>query len=403
MTEKPSHAGNSSSGIALEANPRRRARPTGASSAAIAGVLLSTWTALSCGGSTIPDSSQAGENATTGGGQHARTTSEGSLPSETSTASNSGGSAQTASGGAGGAGGTDASSGLPASSAKSSGGRASSAKSSQGTSSAVTLNAGGTGGRSQSLAAGGVGATGGRTETLPSAGCGGLPTHLSQLAAEPAWQAFRGLWNRVDEVQPGESTHVPYANSITVEQRDQWIGELAVSLDAVQGLGVMSEIEILFLRQAITARIEVMRDGGYRYEMYLHRSPFPFEGEAEEAVTRLEKKLDTLQSLKDRCLIEPDAYQTALQQVEREAITFFVLAQLTEEQITYDLGVAIPADLEGTELLFELERRIEAQRAAAGTDATKLGKLDAMRARLATIRPTLQSLPLLVQMLEPCS
>lgn len=146
-----------------------------------------------------------------------------------------------------------------------------------------------------------------------------------------------------------------------------------------------------------------MRDGGYRYEMFLHRGPLPFEGEAEQAVTRLEKKLDTLQSLKDRCLIEPDAYQTALQQVEREAITFFVLAQLTEERAPYDLGVEVPADVEGAALFTELEQRIEAQRAAAGADATKLGKLDAMQARLATIEPALQSLPLLVQMLEPCS
>lgn len=397
--EKSSQSGSSGRGIARGANRRWRAKPTGTHSAAIAGVLLSTWAALSCGGSTKPESSQAAEHAATGGEQNARTSSEGSLPRDTATASNTGGAAQTLSGGGGG---TVASSGPSASSANPFGGRASSVALSGGTSSAAT-NTGGTGGNSQSLVASGVGATGGRTATMPSAGCGGLPTHLTQLAAESAWQEFRGLWNRVNEVQPGTSTHVPYASTITNEQRDQWTAELAMSLDAVQGLSVLSELEILFLRQVITARIEVMRDGGYHYEMYLHRSPFPFEGEAEDAVTRLEKKLDTLQSLKERCLIEPDAYQMALQQVEREAISFFVLAQLTEEQIPYDLGIEIPADLEGAALVTELDRRIEAQRATVGTDTTKLEKLDAMRAHLAAIQPELQALPQLIQMLEACS
>jgi|GEM_PF-3348196 len=392
----------SSGGAAGE--PRRdRMRGQRVDTTAVAGILISIWAALSCAGKSDNTGNQFSEvtggvqNASTGGSEPGPTNDAGGAASSTTSY---GGAVSTTLTGVGST--STASTMLLSGGAASSGGTASALTPSGGGSSTTETTSGHSGGTSQSSGTGGMVAVAGHSAFQPSGGASALPERYAQLATQPDWQRFVRLWNDVDQVAPGTSTHVPYANTITSAQRDQWIADLAARLDTVASLGVLNETEILFLRQLTTARIEVMRDGGYRYEMFLHRSPFPFEEGAEDSIGRLEKKLDTLQGLKDRCALEAVAYEAALEQVEREAVTFFVFAQLTEVQVGSDVRVAVPTDFEGAALLSELDRRFEALRNDAGTDAAALAEIDALRARLATIRATVQTLPLLVQMLEPC-
>ncbi len=117
---------------------------------------------------------------------------------------------------------------------------------------------------------------------------------------------------------------------------------------------------------------------------------------------RANETLNQMSKTAGEAIARADAAEAALEQVEREAVTFFVFAQLTEVQVGSDVRVAVPTDFEGAALLSELDRRFEALRNDAGTDAAALAEIDALRARLATIRATVQTLPLLVQMLEPC-
>lgn len=403
----------SSTSEGLESRARARLRARAGSTVAIASVLLSTWSALSCGAKSDPGATQTTEDSAKGGGSGTNTFSNGGAGTGTSSivASGSGGRSQqpTTAGTSkpitGGASST-ASGGAPTSASTTGGGNATSALAAGGTtavahggsSSAVTSSLiGGAGGTSSAENLGSAG----QTSTAPDPGSSALAARLNLLRSSSVWQSLQLLWRQIDAVTPSTSTYVPYANTISLEQHDKWLGDLDVLLTTVERLGFLTADEILFLRQVTTARVEVMRDGGYHYEMVFHRSPMPFEGEAETSIGQLEKKIDTLISLRDRCMIDVDAYQLALEQVEREATSLFVLAQLSEVNPTYEMRTAVPTDLQDTELAAEIGRRLEALRAASTDQATR-DKLDAMQARLTTIQGTVTSLHMLVQMLEAC-
>ncbi|HMA96456.1 MAG TPA: hypothetical protein VKP30_27410 [Polyangiaceae bacterium] len=388
----------------LESSERSRLRQRAGSSVAIASVLISTWTALSCGAKSSQEVTREEQEPTVGGG-HGTYASEAGGKGSTSVVTNAtGGRSQKP---------TDSGTSKPMTGGASST-LTNTARSSGG---AVAINGGDTtstsptiGGNRAISASTPAGGVGGRSSTASAAVAGqagsadpgsALAARLSLLRSNAVWQPLQSLWREIDAIAPSTSTYVPYAQTVSAEQRDKWLGDLAILLTTVEGLGVLSADEILFLRQVTTARVEVMRDGGYRYEMALHRSPMPFEGEAETSIGRLEQKIDTLLSLRDQCVIEQDAYRMALEQVEREAVTLFALAQLTELNPTNEMRTVASVDLQDTELVTEISRRLEALRATS-TAPAMLQKIDAMQARLTTVQGTVTSLHLLVQMLEAC-
>jgi hypothetical protein len=235
-----------------------------------------------------------------------------------------------------------------------------------------------------------------------SAGATNSPDHMAQLRAEPSWKDLKTLWKNLDAVAPTSSTYIPYAQTITTEQRDRWIAELGAKLGELEASALLSSLELLFLREVATARIEVMRDGGYHYEMYLHRSPYLFERATESSIGRLEQKLDVLESLRGSCQIEPDAYRQALEQVEREATVFFVMDQLMQEPFSGYPSIALPTDLWGEELVSELDKRLAGFAADPATNDTQKAEVVALRGRLDTIGSTVIKLPVLLQELERC-
>lgn len=235
------------------------------------------------------------------------------------------------------------------------------------------------------------------------AGSVALGERLSELLALPAWQDFKALWQRLDEVLPNDGGSSSHASTISAEERAQWLLELDSSLRAIEQSGTLNDDELLFLRRATTARVEVMMDGGYLYEMFYHRLPFPFELETEDSIARLETKIDTLLALRERCQVDGDAYQRALEQIEREAITFFAVAQLADA-ISRETSVPqVAPGVEGAELVAELEAQLTNLRESSSGDDAALAEIAAMQERLAAVRRTLDALPQLVRELERCS
>jgi hypothetical protein len=224
----------------------------------------------------------------------------------------------------------------------------------------------------------------------------------SQLESNSLWLDLKQLWQKLDAILPTTATYSPYANTITTEQRDQYLADLNAALSGIQAAGLLSELELLFLRNIVTARIEVMRDGGYRYELYLHRAPTPFENSTEKSVVLLEQKIDTLELLRDRCVLEPVAYRQALEQIEREATVFFVVDQLAQVPTGYNVNVAIPSDLWGEALATELDKRLAAQAISPDVSEAQVTNLELLRSRLTDIKSTIAGLPLLLQALERC-
>jgi hypothetical protein len=210
------------------------------------------------------------------------------------------------------------------------------------------------------------------------------------------------LWRRLDEVTPTAEAHSPYAATITAEQRDQWIAELATGLGAMQATGLLSETELLFLREIATARIEVMRDGGYHYEMFLHRMPELFEAETEKSIVRIEQKLDVLEALRAKCRIEAEPYRQALEQVEREATVFFIMDQLMLSSGSTRVALTLPSDLWGEALAKELDQRFAALAADPKTTDTQEEAIATLRARLNATQSTLVTLPALLREFERC-
>lgn len=246
------------------------------------------------------------------------------------------------------------------------------------------------------------GSTSTTAATTSAAGLGNVPDRMAQLNAQSSWRELKTLWRRLDDVEPNGATSYAYASTITTEQRDQWIAELSAQLGAIQTTGLLSDLELLFLREIATARIEVMRDGGYHYEMFLHRAPELFEGATETSIERLEQKLDTLEALRANCRLEADAYRQALEQVEREATVFFVMEQLMQEPLSYAAKLELPADLWGLELTTELDRRLATLEADQTLSAATTVEISTLRTHLKSIESTVAELPAFLRELERC-
>ncbi len=233
------------------------------------------------------------------------------------------------------------------------------------------------------------------------------------LRASSAWSAFKAFWRRLDGVT-GREGGLGYAGSLSTLEHDRWLAELADLLSRLDDAGLLGAEEIAFLRQAATARIEVMNDGGYRYEMFVHRRPLYFEGATEDSIGRLETKIDTLESLRASCLIEPSAYQAALELVEREALTLYVMDEFAElerqdardaaKRLEMNARDASPlfGSIEGEELLAELSRRVKEVGAQVGDAQTILGQVQIMENRLAALQQALATARVLVEELERC-
>ncbi|MBW2527790.1 MAG: hypothetical protein JRI23_26655 [Deltaproteobacteria bacterium] len=205
---------------------------------------------------------------------------------------------------------------------------------------------------------------------VPADGAGADP-RVVELRTRGEWRGFKALWRELDEIDPPEADggspagwygSERYARAIDRERADGLSKRLADGVAMLEQAKVLSADETAFLRQLANTRIKNMLQGSQPL-MVMHRMPPAYASRTYGSVDRLEQRIDVLVGLRNEGQLSGTEYSQALADVEREAVTCYVLYELGREG--YELRGPRLEAAEGERMLAEIERRV----AAAGADA----------------------------------
>lgn len=205
------------------------------------------------------------------------------------------------------------------------------------------------------------------------------PSRLEALRSDPVWVRFKEVWRELDDVAPGPSTYTRQLD----EKRSAALSEVATgTLRKLVEAKLVSEGEAAFLSRAVQLRIRNMTHG-FEHLMMMHRMPFPYETEQAASVGGLERKLDVLVELRAGGKIGSTEFGLALEQVQREAITLYVITEVAKQGYSAP-SVGHPPD--GEAFLAEMSKRLEKATADAGVDAPIVQLVQESRVLVPAIR-----------------
>ncbi|MBW2458379.1 MAG: hypothetical protein JRI68_28005 [Deltaproteobacteria bacterium] len=178
------------------------------------------------------------------------------------------------------------------------------------------------------------------------------------------------MWRELDAIAPPAKPALqPYGGAVPSARAEALSTRSERLVQRLERERLLTAQEAAFFREITGLRLQNM-DHGFMRLMVLHTMPPPFLSAKVASVNRLEQQIDALIELRQKEQIADEQMALALDRVQQEAVTLFVLDSLSRELgMTFQLPVTLA---DGETMLAELARKVDEARSDGGVGDERL-------------------------------